>query len=273
MYSTLLRLYALVFARRWFRRFNLLLFDLGLRGLGILNYQDQKISGEFAFLRYYLKDKESPVVFDVGANAGLYSRDVVAINSSATVFAFEPHPGTFERLRSNTEAHGNIHAFNCAAGDRPGLLTLYDRPTECGTPHASIFREVIEDIHKVQSSHYEVKSITLDAFIEEQRVRRVDLLKIDTEGYELNVLKGGVKAIRSGIFRAIQFEFNEMNVVSRVFFKDFIEMLPQYRLHRMLPGGLQRIDNYRPLQCELFAFQNIVAILDEEKSVSTVSVS
>jgi FkbM family methyltransferase len=215
------------------------------------------------FLRQCLKDKDNPVVLDVGANDGGYSRDIVAINPSATVFAFEPHPLTFERLVSNIEAHKNIRPFNYAVGDRPGGQILYDRRSESGTAHASIFREVIEDIHMAQSSKFEVNVITLDEFIEEQRLARVDLLKIDTEGYELNVLKGGVKAIRSGIFKAIQFEFNEMNVVSRVFFKDFMEVLPQYQFYRMLSGGLQRIDRYSPVRCELFAFQNIVAILRE----------
>lgn len=213
------------------------------------------------FLRQYLKDKDNPIVFDVGANVGSYSRDVVAINPSATVFAFEPHPLTFEKLAANSDAHGKLHPFNYAVGDKPGHQMLYDRRFSSGTMHASILREVIEDIHKAESSGYAVNVITLDEFIEEKGVARVDLLKIDTEGYELNVLKGGAKAIHAGVFSAIQFEFNEMNIVSRVFFRDFMEVLPQYEFHRMLPGGLQKIDRYSPVRCEVFAFQNIVALL------------
>lgn len=268
MRSTLLRLYASVFARERFRMWNTLLFELGLRGLGILNYQDRTISGEVTFLHNYLKRKDSPVVLDVGANAGNYSREVVAINPSALVFAFEPHPRTFERLVANVGASRNVRPINRGVGDLPGRHKLYDRDSECGTTHASIFRDVIEDIHKVQASECEVDVITLDEFIDEQQLTRIDLLKIDTEGYELNVLKGGSKAIRSGILKVIQFEFNEMNVVSRAFFKDFLEMLPQYQFHRMLPGELQRIDQYSPRRCELFAFQNIVAILREERGRS-----
>lgn len=264
MLSALLRLYAAVFARRRFRVWNTLLFELGLRGLGILNYQDRTISGEVTFLYRYLKGKDSPVVLDVGANEGGYSREVVGINPSAVVFAFEPHPRTFDRLVVNVGACRNVRPINRAVGDMPGRQKLYDRNSECGTTHASIFRDVIEGIHQVQASECEIDVITLDEFIEQQQLTRVDLLKIDTEGYELNVLKGGGKAIRNGIFKAIQFEFNAMNVVSRTFFKDFREMLPQYQFHRMLPGELQRIDQYHPLRCELFAFQNIVAILCEE---------
>lgn len=158
-----------------------------------------------------------------------------------TVFAFEPHPLTFERLVSNITAHETIRPFNCAVGDQRGRQMLYDRISESGTAHASIFREVIENIHQAQSSGYEVNVITLDEFVEENGLKRIDLLKIDTEGYELNVLKGGVKAIRAGIFRTIQFEFNEMNVLSRVFFKDFIDVLPQYQFYRMLPEDYKQL--------------------------------
>ena len=63
---------------------------------------------------------------------------------------------------------------------------------------------------------------------------------------------------------AIQFEFNEMNIESRVFMKDFFNILPEYDFFRLLPDGyipLGNINTYRnPLTLELFAMQNIVAI-------------
>jgi len=263
VYNFLLKVYAFLFGRRQFRRLNVLLFDLGTRGLGILNYQDRKISGESSFLRQYLRDRKSPVVLDVGANVGAYSQEVARVNPSAEVFAFEPHPRTFERLVSNLGTGKTFYLYNYALGAHPGYSTLYDRESGNGSSHASIFREVIEDIHNAQARGYNVKVHTLDQFVEENQLERIDLLKIDTEGYELNVLRGGVRTIGSGMVSAIQFEFNEMNVVSRAFFKDFWELLPQYRLYRMLPRGLLSIDCYNPLRCELFAFQNIVAIRAE----------
>jgi len=264
VYNFLLKVYAFLFGRRQFRRLNVLLFDLGTRGLGILNYQDQKISGESSFLRQYLRDKKRPVVLDVGANVGAYSREVARVNPSARVFAFEPHPLTFEKLVSNLGSDRNFHPYDYALGAQPGCSTLYDRESGNGSSHASIFREVIEDIHDARARGYDIKVRTLDQFVEENRLERIDLLKIDTEGYELNVLRGGARTIGSGRVGAIQFEFNEMNVVSRAFFKDFWDLLPQYRLYRMLPRGLLSIDRYSPLRCELFAFQNIVAVLSED---------
>lgn len=52
-----------------------------------------------------------------------------------------------------------------------------------------------------------------------------------------------------------------MNVASRVFFRDFIEHLPNYELYRLLPDGDVKITRYVPHQCELFAYQNIIAYL------------
>jgi hypothetical protein len=74
------------------------------------------------------------------------------------------------------------------------------------------------------------------------------------------VLKGASNLLREGRISAIQFEFNEMNIVSRVFLKDFNELIPNCRFYRLLRHGLGPLDPYSPLACEVFAFQNIVAL-------------
>ena len=84
--------------------------------------------------------------------------------------------------------------------------------------------------------------------------------KIDVEGNEFSVLRGMKMALLSGKVNAIHFEFNEMNVMSRIFFKDFYDFLTDYQFYRMLQDGLVEIGEYNPLFCEIFAYQNIVAI-------------
>lgn len=55
-----------------------------------------------------------------------------------------------------------------------------------------------------------------------------------------------------------------MNIVSKVSFKDFWDYLKEYEFYRILPGGeLLKIKNYSPIGCEIYAFQNIVALLKE----------
>jgi hypothetical protein len=61
----------------------------------------------------------------------------------------------------------------------------------------------------------------------------------------------------------VQFEFNEMTVMSRVYFKDFYEALPGFSFHHMLVDGLAPMGPYQPRIHELFILQNVIAIRDD----------
>ncbi len=66
--------------------------------------------------------------------------------------------------------------------------------------------------------------------------------------------------IEANTIDVIQFEFNEMNVISRVFMRDFFTLLPNYRIYRLLPDGVIAFQTYDPIFMEVFAFQNIACI-------------
>lgn len=238
---------------------NRVLFELSLRGLGILNYENDTVSGERKFLQLFSIWMADPVVLDVGANIGNYASLIKALMPEATVYAFEPHPGTFERLHQRALA-GGYKSFNLGCSDAEGILRLYDYEGKNGSSHASMYRSVIEDIRKSRSECLDVRVTTVDSFVSAEAIQRVNLLKIDTEGHELKVLQGALLTLHNQMVDVIHFEFNEMNAVSRVFFKDFIDLLPEYYFFRMLPDGLYRLRQYSPLEHELFGFQNIVAI-------------
>lgn len=258
--SDLFDFYAFLFSRKHLYRLNHWLFIASIRGLGILNYKNKVASGEHHFLREYLAPRDKPTVFDVGANEGFYSSDVFAVNRNARVYAFEPHPATYQRLLLRSSGSKNLTAINAACGSAFGQLTLYDYAESEGSEHASLHAGVIEGIHKGLSGQHVVDVICLDAFAADHDISSIDLLKIDTEGHELEVLKGATTLLREGRIGAIHFEFNEMNVVSRTFFKDFVDLLPNYKLYRMLRDGLVALDAYSAISCELFAFQNVVAL-------------
>lgn len=133
-----------------------------------------------------------------------------------------------------------------------------------GSSHASLYREVIEEIHHKKYGKaiaYDVNVLTLDDFCSEHEISKIDLLKIDTEGNELKSLIGARQLLYENRIKAIQFEFNEMNLCSKSTFKDFWDLLENFYFYRLLPGGqLLPITKYIPYFCEIYAYQNIIAI-------------
>lgn len=261
--SWIINIYQRFFIKRRFYRLNKLIFNLSLRGLGILNFENDQLSGENYFLRHLMTGRnqfKNFVVLDVGANIGSYSNKIKKLSPSAEIYAFEPHPITYQRLRDEASKYG-YRAFNLGCGSETGNLKLYDYKDNLeGTQHASIHKDVIEKIHCSASTEWDIQVTTLDSFLTEQKIAHVDLLKIDTEGHELSTLMGCRKSIEDQMIDIIQFEFNEMNIVSKVFFRDFYELLPNYSFYRMMPDGYLPINIYSPMFCEIFAYQNIIAI-------------
>jgi FkbM family methyltransferase len=256
----LINLYRSIFGSKYLYGFNELLFRCSLRGLGIKNTQNFSVSGEQHFLKK--NAVKIDIVFDVGANSGLYSIKVKSFNGDCKVFAFEPHPNSFLQLQKNGKRL-SFKSFNFGFGKTEGKFILYDYSGSPGSMHASLHQEVIENLHQEDSEGNEVEIRTIDQFVEENNINFIDLLKIDTEGTEYDVLLGAGKLLKENRIRAIQFEFNKMNVYSRIFFRDFYVLLKNYRFYRMLKDGLVPIKKYKPITCELFAFQNIIAINNE----------
>lgn len=253
-------IYRWLFLRRACYKINLLIYRLALRGLGILNYENEKINGEDHFLRSLTNIETQLCVIDVGAHEGQISKKIKELNPSAIIYAFEPHPNTFKELES-VALKFDFYAINKACSDEIGCIKLYDFSNkEHGTQHASLYLDVIEKIHDGNSTAWDIEVTTLDTFINKLGLAKIHLLKIDTEGHDYRVLLGAKQSIHEGKVDIIQFEFNEMNVVSRVFFRDFYQYLYNYVFFRMVPDGLVPLGKYTPNEWEIFGYQNIIAI-------------
>jgi len=255
--------YQFLFARKAFYKFNKALYYLSLRGLGILNCENYKLSGEQAFIESHFSTLKKGVVLDIGANIGNYTKNILKISPDMQIYAFEPHPITYKKLTTSVVSK-NFYPFNLAVGSKNSELQLYDYEDQDGSSHASMYKEVIEVIHKGKAVKHDIKVVRMDNFLKGHSIDRIDLLKIDTEGNELDVLKGLGNCIPEGKIKAIHFEFNEMNVISRSFFKDFWDILPNYNFYRMLQDGLVPIEQYNPVHGEIYAFRNIVALIKDQ---------
>lgn len=251
--------YRFFFARKALYKFNKLLFNCALRGMGIFNYENSNVSGEYSFLKNFLINRKNCTIFDIGANIGNYSRMIKTLSPMANIYAFEPHPKTYQKLITVAQQFG-FSSFNLGCGEKNTQIQLYDYADEDGSSHASLYSDVITHIHKRKMISHDIEIVMLDDFVKKNDIKYIDLLKIDAEGNDFFVLKGLERTIANGLIECIHFEFNEMNVVSRIYFRDFFNLLEDYDLFRMLPNSLVEINSYSPIFCEIFAYQNIIAI-------------
>jgi len=257
----LINIYKKLFVKKRFYSFHSQLLKISLWGLGALNSENDNWSGEEYFIRYLTNYGYTHefVVFDVGANVGHYSNQIKSCHPNAKIYAFEPSSRTFKVLQAQASQFG-YQAFNLGLSDTSEIATLYDHSTGSDSQHASLYREAIEEIHHDKVGGETITLTTIDEFIHQHQIKRQIFLKIDTEGNEFKVLKGATQAIQNRQIPLIQFEFNEMNVMSKVFLRDFNLLLPQFDFYRMLPDGLVPLTTQSTFLREIFAFQNIVAI-------------
>ena len=239
-----------------------MLLDCATHGLGVGNWEDENWSGEANFLKKLLIKyvrTDTPVFIDIGANVGDYSLWLRRQYPNSKILAFEPNPKTFAKLRQAIRDDKTI-LIDKGLGATEGILPFFDRrDCEGSSGHGSLYEEVITGIHKADAVRVDVRITTFDRVLQERSINRVSLLKIDTEGHELEVLRGAEKSLRKGLIDVIQLEFNETNIVSKVFFRDLMEFLPEYVPYRLLPKGVLKL-KYSPSSTELFLYQNLVFV-------------
>jgi len=235
-----------------------------LNSMGILNYRDSRETGEEylvrALLPALLRDGAGTVV-DGGANVGEFSRLVLTSVPGARVIAFEPNPSAFEKLLETLAVHGErAQAFAVGLSDCEREGSIFSYETDLASAHACLDPKVLEELHHAQNVRSTpCRLTTLDAFCERQRIEQIDLLKLDVEGHEYRALLGAERMLRERRISCVMFEFNEMNVLERVFLHDFYALLEGFELYRLLPGKLLPLGSYTPAN-EIFQFQNLLAV-------------
>lgn len=135
--------------------------------------------------------KESNVIFDIGASFGYYTFLAASINEKCKVYAFEPVPRIFEYLKNNIELNHfkNVMPLSYATTNFDGGISLFvpvgELPTE-----ASTLKGFRKDVVELQ-----VPAIRLDSFVKKNNIKKVDLVKLDTEATEHLVLEGMINTI------------------------------------------------------------------------------
>jgi FkbM family methyltransferase len=147
-------------------------------------------------------------VFDVGANIGSTSLDVLAHFPNAVVYSFEPHPDTFRKLAERLKGQ-RAQAFNIALSDKSGGAQFYtnDNHDEISSLSPSAPFSVR---YRFAGKPLPILTSTIDEFCCSHGVRTIDILKVDTEGCDLDVLKGAAGKLKSHEISFVYAEFNDI---------------------------------------------------------------
>lgn len=125
-----------------------------------------------------------PVCFDVGANVGQTVRQLRQAYAQARIHAFEPFSGPREQLREATHGDPRVEVVALAMGSAPGALSV--RPhTES---QMSSLAAPADDPAGLPAESIHI--VTLDGYCAEHGIGQIDILKTDTEGYDMEVLRG-----------------------------------------------------------------------------------
>jgi len=244
--------------------FNNQLLKGSLREIGIGYFPERVAVDEAWFLNHFLKkefaNRDKLCLFDVGANRGQFLKHLIAAFPLSEIYSFEPNPECFKILENSVKDYSNVKCLNFGLGNISGEFSIYLPKNDMLSERASLFPNAINFLEANEEVFKQVIQVkTLDSFCEENNIQFIDFLKIDTEGYEFNVLLGASRLINEKRINIIQFEFNEMNVEARVFLKDFYNLLKDFSFYRLGQESLIYLGEYSAIN-EIFVYQNIIAI-------------
>ncbi len=121
-------------------------------------------------------------IFDIGANVGVTVGWLRRVWPDAVIHAFEPVSTTFAKLEENTAQDPKVHRHRLAFAARPGKAVMRAQPL-------GVMNKIITK-PEARLPVEEVEVAAGDAFCAAQGITRIDVLKIDTEGHDLEVLVG-----------------------------------------------------------------------------------
>ncbi len=185
----------------------------------------------------HLNIKDDDLIIDIGANAGWYSL-VLSVDQKPTILAFEPDKENYELLTGNLQMNGrtNVKTYNKAVSDHEGVLTLHLYKGYNPGRHSFIKQ-------KNSIGTAEVPIVPLDDFLEKEGYgnRKVKLIKIDIEGYELTALKAATKLLSRTKYILAEFSpylmrdigQNPMDMIDLLHESGFnLKMINEYGLHK-----------------------------------------
>lgn len=237
---------------------------ISLYGMNIGGGSDYRNSGEAWLLGDLIgKTNGTFKMVDVGANSGGYTHMALEIAKAKGVklesILIEPNPDHAYALNKLSSTYEGItwDGFALGSTSAEGILKVSEIDTLSSLLNNQVLYENAPMVRTVP-----ISICTLDQLMANKGWGQIDLLKIDVEGYEMEVLKGALSWLRLGKIKVVQFEFGRAQILSQTFLYNFFEILGNYSLFRLLKDGLSGPLKYSP-RLEIFQTTNFVAFVNE----------
>lgn len=150
---------------------------------------------------FSVSQRSGSTLFDVGANIGQTMQRLKATFPAASVYCFEPIRSTFLLLQDTCQPFSQVQAFQIAVGDTTGSALM-----EIGAK--SEWSRIVSNGGCGDNMTETVTICRLDDFCNKHEIVKIDLLKTDCEGYDLNVIRGAERLLTGGKVAAVYCEVN-----------------------------------------------------------------
>lgn len=204
-------------------------------------------------------------VFDVGANLGDWTESWVSACHAAgredyRLWAFEPVPETHGMLAKRFAENDRITAENLALSDSEGTAEMLVTSATAGT-NTLAFGQTAEGAATVS-----VPTRSAARMVDELGLDGIQLLKADTEGHDLKVIRGAMPLLDQERVDALQFEYNHRWIHGRAFFKDVFDLFQSgpYRIYRIRRQHLELLPDWHP-ELERFFEANFLVLHDRAR--------
>ena len=230
---------------------------------GYKNFGNYDDTGEKYFLNFLKKNKIKNCI-DIGAHQGSYSKELLNFNNSK-VLAFEPMDGSFNQLKNIKKEYKNrFNFFKIALSNKPGNNYIFftNKYSQLSTLNTNTKR--INFLKSKQFKRKKIKVDTLDRFFFKNKKyfpKKIDFIKIDTEGNDYKVLLGAKKFLQIKKPKYIQIEMNYHYLFEGENIYMMHKLLKNYDVYKILPynNGLLKIDTTRP-ENNIYHLSNFVFI-------------
>jgi FkbM family methyltransferase len=212
------------------------------------------VNGEYLLLNSIIEICNT--YFDIGANKGEWTGYILdnKKNKDSQFYLYEPGLAAYNVSISRFKDFNNVKVYETAISDTIGKVSFYEQI------NAGELSSAIEKWADGPVISTEVKTVTIDSEFARLQIDYLDYAKIDTEGFDLKVLKGAQNSIKNRCIGFIQFEYNRVWSMSGSTLLEAYEILEGsgYRIFLLKPDGLYTYDVRK--YGEFYAFSNFLAI-------------